>query len=64
EIVRFLRYLRLVGGPGVKVDLTGSRVSISADPAVIIIAACMLVAFESKFATRKAARQPISDLVE
>lgn len=32
--------------------------------AVIIIAACMLVAFESKFATRKAARQPISDLVE
>lgn len=32
--------------------------------AVIIIVACMLVAFESKFATRKAARQPVSDLVE
>ncbi|MEL6956487.1 MAG: DMT family transporter [Pseudomonadota bacterium] len=32
--------------------------------AAVIIAACMLVAFESRFATRKAARQPLSDLVE
>ncbi|MEO0817136.1 MAG: DMT family transporter [Pseudomonadota bacterium] len=32
--------------------------------AVIIIAACLLVAFESRFETRKAARQPVSDLVE
>ncbi|MEM9738486.1 MAG: DMT family transporter [Pseudomonadota bacterium] len=32
--------------------------------AAIIIAACMLVAFESRFETRKTARQPVSDLVE
>ncbi|MCI4644228.1 MAG: DMT family transporter [Hyphomonadaceae bacterium] len=32
--------------------------------AAIIIAACMMVAFESHFATRRAARQPVSTLVE
>ena len=32
--------------------------------AAIIIAACMMVAFESHFATRRAARQPVSNLVE
>lgn len=32
--------------------------------AVIIIAACMMVAFESRFETRRQARQPVSDLIE
>lgn len=32
--------------------------------ALIIIAACMLVAFEDRFATRRKARQPVSDIVE
>lgn len=32
--------------------------------AVIIIAACLMVAFEQHFSTRREARQPLSDLVE
>lgn len=32
--------------------------------AVIIIAACLMVAFEHRFSTRRQARQPVSDLVE
>ncbi len=32
--------------------------------AVIIIGACLMVAFEGRFRTRRAARQPVSDLVE
>lgn len=32
--------------------------------AAIIIGACMMVAFESHFATRRAARQPVSNVVE
>lgn len=32
--------------------------------AMIIIVACLMVAFDSHFATRRAARQPLSDLVE